>query len=425
MLQKIRRTVCAVLTAGMLLASLAGCSTPEVAITVDGREYKTGEYLAYLYTNYAYLAQSYQMQMYQYTGQLPSMDNFWTMTMPYGEGEDTSKLPQLAMEDYLKQVTKDAIVRQSVIEKMMKDNGIAYAKDEVKQMEDNADSTYSSNDLLQLGISKAHYTEMLKASTLGYNTLLLGLYDKGGKRAMSEEDIRKYFAENFYSYKSIDFTLTDDDGGDLTDEELKKIDNRLAEYRNLYEKNKDFNKTIEKYEADEKAIADAKTSTTTTSGTGTGTATTSAGQTTTSTPTTTTTAATTTASTGSTSAGETATTAAANDEGGDTDPNWKDIDLSTADEGFAAALKGLKVNECKIVEYTANEVKHKALILRLDPEKKEGRETYFEDSRKNILTSANGEALDEEIDKGVEAVKDKIVVNDRTVKMCSPKNFAK
>ena len=51
---KLKRLACAALSAVMLLtaAATAGCSTPKVAMTVDGTEYSSGDYLAYLYMVY-------------------------------------------------------------------------------------------------------------------------------------------------------------------------------------------------------------------------------------------------------------------------------------------------------------------------------------------------------------------------------------
>lgn len=51
---KLKRLACAALAAVMLTSavSLSGCSTPEIAMTVDGTEYSTGVYLAYLYNTY-------------------------------------------------------------------------------------------------------------------------------------------------------------------------------------------------------------------------------------------------------------------------------------------------------------------------------------------------------------------------------------
>ena len=45
---KLKKLIAALLCAVMLLSFTACGSTPKVAITVDGKDYGTGEYLAYL-----------------------------------------------------------------------------------------------------------------------------------------------------------------------------------------------------------------------------------------------------------------------------------------------------------------------------------------------------------------------------------------
>lgn len=53
--------------------SLSGCSTPEIAMTVDGTEYSTGVYLAYLYNTYfsLFYQGSYPLYYYTYQGKGP------------------------------------------------------------------------------------------------------------------------------------------------------------------------------------------------------------------------------------------------------------------------------------------------------------------------------------------------------------------
>lgn len=46
---------------------------------------------------------------------------------------------------------------------------------------------------------------------------------------MSEDEIRKYFNDNYLSYKIIEISLTDDDGKDLSEAEIKKGQGTAAE----------------------------------------------------------------------------------------------------------------------------------------------------------------------------------------------------
>ena len=183
---------------------------------------------------------------------------------------------------------------------------------------------------------------------------------------------------------------------------------RLESYLSQYNKSKDFDAVIEKYNADEAASTSSSgaTTTTTTAATTTTTAATTAA--------TTQAADSTTATTASTTAAETTTT---------TDPNLNNIEGadSYSDEDFLKALQGVKEGEAKIVEYKKNGTTNTmALVLRLNPEKANGKD-YFENSHSGILHNAKDKAFDEMVDKTIDGLK--VNVNDRAIKMCDPKEL--
>lgn len=440
---RLKKWLCGVSSAALIVTLVAatGCSTPQVAVTLDGREYSTGEYLAYLYNafqsayNYAYQNEYYASML----GGTTHAD-IWDVTIPYGEKDKDGKQDELKLEDYIKQVALDNLIRQKALENKLDEYGIELLKEELEKAEKDLKSI-AADDLLKLGISKEHYAAMYKAVQVNEQSLFYGLYDKGGVKAMSEKDIRQYFDDYYMSYKSIEISLVDSSGKALSDAKIKEIKERLKKYEDLYKKNKDFDKVIEKYKEDEEAATATTTTTTTGTGTGTGTgtagtrtqATTSTTSPTTSTRTpTTTTGKTTTAGTGATGTG-TGTTkqATTGTTAKPTEANRHDIDANPEldenkdNESFLKALKTIKENETGIVEYEKDGNKTAALILRLDPEKGVGKETYFEDSRKNILYGAKGKEYNDELDAYIKTLKDRLSVDDRAIKMCSPKNFIK
>ena len=101
---KLKRAACAALSALLLVstAALSGCSTPKVAMTVDGQEIETGLYLAYLYNTFYQLY--YGQGMYQYAAYM----DVWAQEFTYGEGDDAEKLK---LAEYIKRQTQDSIVR--------------------------------------------------------------------------------------------------------------------------------------------------------------------------------------------------------------------------------------------------------------------------------------------------------------------------
>ena len=408
--KRIKQAACAALASAVLLS---GCSTPAVAATVDGKEYSTGVYLAYLYMIYQETFTNYNLYMYQYYGMDP-----WSQTLSYGEGDDAK---DMSVEDYIVQVTKDTIIRQKALENKLAEYGLEPDPEEAAEIEKQI-AQVKNDDIIKLGFNKESYGEMLRAYSLNERALFYGLYDKGGERAMSEESIREYFEENYLSYKIIEISLTDSNGADLGDEKVEEIREQLEGYLEMYNETGDFDKVIEQYEKDQE---EESSSTTTTGGgtTGTGsseTTTTGAGSTTT------------TEASDSTTTDDTTTTTAPEDEGSDkeeeeTDPNLHNIDANTyGDENFTDAVKSVPVGEAKIVEYKKGEATNTmSLILRLDPEEvnedNEDGETYFEQNRENIIYGAKYEDFDKEITEYAATLDVKF--DEGVVRTCTPRQL--
>ena len=85
-------TMAVVLTVSALLMS--SCSTPAVAMTVDGKEYSTGEYLANLYMNF--YSMYFENGLYQYASY--GMDP-WTQTFPTSDEEDAEEVEEGVEQD--------------------------------------------------------------------------------------------------------------------------------------------------------------------------------------------------------------------------------------------------------------------------------------------------------------------------------------
>lgn len=397
-----KKILCAVLAVVMLATfCLTGCSTPRVAMTVDDKEYSTGEYLAYLYSAYS---QMYYTDLYYYSYYGYTEDQIWEMTFPYGEEDEEV---ELELAEYLKKLAQDSMIRQKALEDMMEKYGVTISEEDLADMETQLEGMTDS-DVLPMGFNMEHYRSMTKAVSYNEDTLFKALFDVGGQEGTTDEELRTYFEENYLSYKSIEISLVDDEGNDLSEDEIKAIKKRLEGYLADYKKNGDFDAVIEDYNEEEAAA----TATTTT--TGTGTTTTTASTTTTTTAATTTTTATETEATDSTTAGTTTTT---------TDPNLVNIEGADyyTDEDFLNVLKEIKEGEAKIVEYKkSGTTATMALVLRLDPEKANGKD-YYDNSYESILYNAKYDTFDEMVQKVIDELT--VDISDRAVKMCDPKEI--
>jgi len=239
MMKKAVAAILAVVMATTMLL-MSGCSTPKVAMTVDGVEYTTGEYLAALYQTYYSIY--YQQGMYQYAayGTDP-----WTQTIPYGDANE-----QLLLADFMVRTTQDNIIRQTAVAKLMKQYGITVpAADLAEYQKGFAD--VDEKEMIKYGFSKQSFMRMNMA-TMEEQELFYSLYSEGGKRAIAAEKLREHFEKSFVAYKAITISQVDGSGNALTDEakaknkeKLEKLSNREIEVLKLVSVGM-FNKEIGK-----------------------------------------------------------------------------------------------------------------------------------------------------------------------------------
>ncbi len=415
---------------------LAGCSTPTVAMTVDGEEISTGEYLANLY-NHFYSAY-YSSGLYQYAqyGQDP-----WEQTMEYGEGDEAVSMK---LGDYLVQITKDGIIRQKAVKNMMEAHNIPVEEEALNTFLESLED-YHENEMIVYGFNKEHYKEMYIAQNLNEQSLFYGLYDEGGERAVAEKDIRDFFDKNYVAYKAITMSLTDSEGEEMSDAEKQEVKDQLNTYLEQYEESGDFSAVISQYKVDTSSTT-ATTTTTAAGNTGTTAASGNAsddGETTTAAPATTTTAAasttaittttvapTTTTKAESTTAAEggeseeTTTTAAGGDdedEEEEKDPDLQMVNSVEGDKAIVEAVQKIPENTAQIIEYTPTSGSlTAALVLRLNVEE-QGGENYYEDEHQRCIYGLRYEEFDKEVQEAADALT--VTYNDRAISMCDPKNF--
>ncbi len=352
---KIFKKILCLCMAVVMLFCCVGCSTPKVAITVDGKEYPTGEYLAYLLDAFQQAYVNGGLYYYEQQGY-----DIWSQTFTYKE-------KSLELAEYLKAQTVDTVIRQKALENMMKEAGVEPSEETTKSAKQMVDSAEESA-LLSFGVSKESYEKMCMAYYRNELSLFLSRYDKDGTTPVPEEDIRKYFDDNYLSFKMISVEMMKDEK-EMTAEEQKKVTDELQKYLNLYNGGKSFNEVIAQYNYDISTSSDKKLETLT-----------------------------------------------------DEDTR-QDIEVkSHGDAKFTDALKTVKEGEAKIVTYKAGgKTLTAALILRIDPESGKGYENAFADSRQSVLLGIKFE----EFDKDVKAVAEKLeyTLDERAYKMCDPRKF--
>lgn len=412
MLKKAAVTLLALAVAATALFS-TGCSTPKVAMTVDGTEYTTGEYLAYLYNSFYQIYVNQQLYYYDLYG--GDSYDVWNETYTYDEEEGT----EYDLVGYIKRSAQDSIIRQVAIIRMMDEYGITVSDEDKATIQEHLDSL-PADAYLEYGFNNESYARMYREYNFNERTLFYTLYGEGGQKAVAAEEIRKYFDENYLSYKIISFSLVDSEGKDLSDEEKKAIDEDLNGYLKQFQDGATFDEVIAQYEKD---TADETTTDST--------ATTTGGETTT-------TAANASTTVADTTTEDTTTTTAADADGEDaaddeaettTDENRVDIDSAqTGDKELVTALKEMAFNEAKIIEYSTDAgQKTKALVLRLDPEADRGEDSdgnavdYFADQKDAVLYQLKQEEFNKDVQTKVDALD--FTISESVVKKCDPYEF--
>jgi hypothetical protein len=366
----IRNAACAVASVAVLSSCLlfSGCSTPATASTITDEDgnittFSTGEYLAYLYYAYSQTFYYNNLTYYSYYGMDP-----WEQTLPYGDENE-----ELSVEDYVQRLTQDTMVRQVALEKLLDEYEITYSEDNLEAYQTVVDSI-SEDDIIAMGFNKDSYSSMYRSVSLNEVTLFDGLYEEGGLREMTEEEMQAYYDENILCYKMIDISLIGDDGGAFSDEEIEDTRDQLQGYLDMFMDSGDFDAVIDQYTDDTTAEDD------------------------------------------------TTTTEDSSEYESDTEENVQSLDANTADdENLVNAIKSVAVGEAQIVEYTAGgTTETMSLMLRVDPNETD--EYTFEDSYETILYGAKYEEFDEEVD----AVVDSLTVdfNSTVVKKCTAQQVA-
>lgn len=370
----LKRTASAVLAAAMVATALltSGCSTPKTAITVDGTSYSTGEYLAYLYNSFYQIYVNQSLYYYDLYSTNANYD-VWNQTYTYSDDDST----EYNLRDYIRRSAKDTIIREVAVSRLMDQYGITLSDEDKETIQKHLDSL-KSDAYIDYGFSNESYARMYREYNFNERALFLGLYDKGGQRAVADTDVRAYFDENYLSYERISYTLADSSGNDLSDEEKAKIDEDLARYLQMFNDGTSFDDVIAQQKKDASSSSDSDSS---------------------------------------------------SDSSSSNTNNRVDIDSKqTGDKELVAALKEMSFGEAKIIEYTTdNDVKTKALVLRMDPEKDRGNDSdgnpvdYFANQRTNILSQLKGDELNDEIKAKIATLS--VDFNESVEKKCDPYEF--
>ena len=173
MLKRLLRPAMALLLVAAFLLC-AACSTPKVAMTVGGKYYEMGDYLAYLYQT---ISSDYTIMMYQYYyGEQMGVDLLDSTELGLTYGDSTQAI---TLRDYIHKTTQDTIFYQRALELMMKEEEINHAIDVYVDLKHEIISQIES-------LPEDEYDVLYD-----YYVLDFGLFDIASSRGQSVDWIKK------------------------------------------------------------------------------------------------------------------------------------------------------------------------------------------------------------------------------------------
>ena len=253
---KIKKWLCGLAAGAVLCLSLSACSTPRVAVTVDGTDYTTGVYLAFLYNsfyNMYYNNTNYQYPLYYYEQQGTDV---WSIPFTYGLNSDTQVI--LMLSQYIQRDAVDTMVRTHVLQQMIAQYNLPPRADDQASIATQLASAKDSQ-FMPMGFNTASYATLINALSTD-NQAFYGLYGPGGPREVPDSDLLDYFNTNYISYKIIQLSLLDPNASPaamLTGDALTAVTDQMNGYLEMYKKTGDFDAVITQFNADQQAAEDA------------------------------------------------------------------------------------------------------------------------------------------------------------------------
>jgi len=196
---KSSKKIVAALMALVMMVSVTACSTDKSwAMKNDTLTAPIGTYIYYLYASYQSAGSSVK-----------------DTTKPVLEQQIDGKSAEAWIKDKALNYTKMLFV----LNDKMKELNLSLTTDEVKSVSDNTDTQWAqaSTELEKYGVSKASFNLAYSDYYTKYQKVFTATYGKGGKKAVSDDDLKTYFEKNYTDFSFVYAPLyTTDASGNST-----------------------------------------------------------------------------------------------------------------------------------------------------------------------------------------------------------------
>lgn len=209
------------------------------------------------------------------------LDDYSTANSDWLDKEitDDDDNTQVARE-WIKDQAKKMCLSYLVIDQQLSEHSVEISTDDTAAANEQAEEYWNlgqyasygyimpmSDDLEPYGISLESFTYCTTLYSTKYSKLFDAVYGEGGSQEVSDDELTKYFTENYidYSYVTVDlYESTTDEAGDssnvaLSDEDAKKLTDKMDSYKDKLNKGTSYEDFISEYMTAEELESDPST----------------------------------------------------------------------------------------------------------------------------------------------------------------------
>jgi len=234
----IRKKIAVLLTSAAVLLSATGCGTGKN--TSWAARYEDYEASAGIFIYYEMSA--YYQAVNQAAGENENLDktDVKALKATQIDGKD--------MLTWIQDEATDSLRKYLAVQAEFDNRGLELSEDEISEINSAVESSwnYYGSYYEQNGIGKESFR---KITELSYKSAALfkSYYGEGGTDAVPEEDVEKYYDENYARVKYIAMELKDADGNSLDDDGKAEIKAMADDYVERANKGENFDDLIAEY----------------------------------------------------------------------------------------------------------------------------------------------------------------------------------
>ncbi len=241
--------------AAAMAVSAAGCADQSWSYKTNDASLSTGTYIYNLLNGY-----------YEAYDLVESPDEAKDILEVEVTGSDDDAQTK-TVEQYAYDVADKTSMRMLAVEDLFKNYGL-----EFDETQDEAAKSYASQvwttakkTLEGYGIGEESFNYCYADYMVKYGQVFDYLYGQDGEKYVTDEDLNKYFTDNYhgYAYFSVDMSDTNDDGETVakSDEEFEKAESSFKKYADMINtKGKDYKAVVTQYIKDYELDSDPTSS---------------------------------------------------------------------------------------------------------------------------------------------------------------------